>query len=205
MRLVMVLVLVLVPAVAVAEVDARFAQLRDSAEPLVSVSAFVDKYVGDCVSAMLGGSECERNAQAFRRAAHGKKYYVLVTEGTGSVLQMAEMDVRAGRFILNLTPFLAGSSSAITHGAPSRVDASGNLVLPFLRVASTLPDGWSPAMMGRQVQAQGLRLQVVFTVQDLWTLPKKGGGRLRGVKTRFDAVVITDGRTGTQVGAWYAR
>ncbi len=195
----------LVPVVAVAQVDRRFDPLRDNAEPLTSVGAFVDKYVGDCVSAMLGGADCEKNTQGFRRAAKGKKYYLIITEGTANVLQMSEMDNRSGRFILNLTPFFAGSNSAVTHGAPSKVDASGNVVLPFIRIESMLPDGWSPAMMGRQVQAQGLRLQVVFTVQDLWTLPKKGGGKLKGVKAKFDAVVVTDGRTGTQVGAWFAK
>lgn len=195
----------LVPVVAVAQVDGRFDHLRDTAEPLTSVGAFVDKYVGDCASAMMGGTDCERNTQGFRRAANGKKYYLIVSEGTGNVLQVAGVDNRTGRFILNLTPFLSGSSSAVTHGTPSRVDASGNLVLPFIRIESVLPDGWSPAMMARQVQAQGLRMQVVFTVQDLWTLPKKGGGRLKGVKAKFDAVVVTDGRTGTQVGAWFAK
>ena len=199
------LMIALVPAVALGQVDRRFAQLRDNAEPLASVAAFVDRYVGDCLSAMLGGSDCEKNTEGFRRAANGKKYYLIITEGTANVLSMGEMDVRSGRFILNLTPFFAGSNSAVTHGAPSKTDANGNVVLPFIRIESVLPDGWNPAMMGRQVQAQGLRVQVVFTVQDLWTLPKKGGGKLKGVKARFDAVVVTDGRTGTQVGAWFAR
>lgn len=196
--------MVLVPAVALGEVDRRFAQLRDNAEPLASVGAFVDKYVGDCLSPMLGGRDCEKNAEGIRRAANGKKYYLIITEGTSNVLQMGEVDVRSGRFILNLTPFFAGSNSAVTHGAPSKIDANGNVVLPFIRIESVLPDGWNPGMMGRQVQAQALRIQVVFTVLDLWTLPKKGG-KLKGVKARFDAVVVTDGRTGTQVGAWYAK
>lgn len=199
------LLLATVPTAGFSEVDERFARLRDNAEPLASVGAFVDKYVGECTSAVLGGAECARNTEGFRRAANGKKYYLIVTEGTANVLRMGEVDIGSGKFILNLTPLFTGSNSAVTHGTPSKLDGNGNLVLPFIRIESVLPDGWSPAMMGRQVQAQGLRLQVVFTVQDLWTLPKKGGGKVRGVKARFDGIVVTDGRTGTQIGAWYAR
>jgi hypothetical protein len=202
---VIALMAALLPMIGAADTEQRFAQLRDNAEPLASVASFVDRYVGDCVSAMLGGGDCSRNTEAFRRAANGKKYYLIVTEGTANVLQLGEVDIRSGRFVLNLTPFFSGSSSAVTHGAPSKLDANGNVVLPFIRIDSVLPDGWSPAMMARQVQAQSLRIQVVFTVLDLWTLPKRGGGKVRGVKARFDGIVVTDGRTGTQIGTWYAR
>ena len=47
-----------------------------------------------------------------------------------------------------------------------------------------------------------MRLQVVFTPQGLWELPKKGGGKVHGVKVRFDAILVTVGRTGDQVALW---
>jgi hypothetical protein len=46
---------------------------------------------------------------------------------------------------------------------------------------------------------------VVFTPDDVWTLPKKGGGTMKGVKARFDAVLVQVGRTGEVVGTWYAK
>jgi Family of unknown function (DUF6066) len=204
-RALALLVVCLAPVLAWADVDARFARLRDGAEPLSSVGGFVDHYIGDCLSAALGGGECARNAQAFRQAADGKKYYLIITEPSANQLQLSEMDARTGTFILNVTPFLAGSSSAVTHGAPRGTDSAGNPIIPFLRVEGTLPEGWSPAMMARQVQAQALRLQVVFTPQGLWTLPRKGGGQLKGVKARFEGVLVSVGRTGEQIGLWLAR
>lgn len=194
----------LLPALALADADPKFVKLRDQAEPLGTVNAFVEKFVGDCASRMLGGGECEKNAEVFRQGATGKKYYMIVTEGTSSVLSMGEVKMQ-GAFVLNLTPFFPASNMALTHGAPTKTDGDGNPVMPFIRIDSMMPDAWTVAMMARQVQAQGLRVQIVFTPQGVWTLPKKGGGSLKGVKAKFDAVLVTVGRTGETIGAWYAK
>ena len=201
----LIMMLVLIPCVALADADQRFAKLRDQAEAMGAVSAFVEKYVGDCASRMLGGGECEKNAEIFRQGATNKKFYMIITEETSGVLQMGEVKLNNGNFILNLTPFFAASGSAITHGAPSKTDGDGNPVMPFIRIESQLPEGWNPAMMSRQVGSQALRLQIVFTPQGVWSLPKKGGGTMKGVKARFDAVVVTVGRSGDQVGIWFAK
>lgn len=197
-------VVVLIPALALADADQRFAKLRDQAEAMGSVSAFVDKYVGDCASKMMGGGECEKNAEIFRQGATGKKFYMIINEETATVLSMGEVKSN-GQFVLNLTPFFAAAGMAITHGAPAKTDADGNPVMPFIRVDAVLPDNWNPAMMQRQVQGQALRLQIVFTPQGVWTLPKKGGGQLKGVKAKFEAVLVSVGRTGDQVGLWLGK
>jgi hypothetical protein len=189
-------------SVALADTEPRFAKLRDSAEALTSLNSFVEHFVGNCGSALMGGAECEKNAEAFRKAATGKKYFMIVVEDSTSVLQMGE-GIQGG-FILNLTPFFAASDSALTHGAPSKTDSNGNPVMPYIRIESALPEGWNMGMMGRQVQAHALRMQLVFTVQGVWSLPKKGGGTIKGVKTKFDGVVVTVGRTGEAVGSWYS-
>lgn len=201
----MMLITLLLPTLALADVDQRFAKLRDQAEALGAVSSFVEKYVGDCASKLLGGGECEKNAALFRKAATGKKFYMIITEETAGVLSMGEVKMKDGLFVLNLTPFFAASGMAITHGAPTRTDADGNPVMSFIRIDGQLPDGWNPAMMARQVSSQALRLQIVFTPQDVWSLPKKGGGTMRGVKAKFDAVLVSVGRTGDQVGLWTSK
>jgi hypothetical protein len=200
-----VLAALLTPALALADADPRFAKLRDQAEALTSVASFVDRYVGDCESPLLGGAECEKNAEVFRRGATGKKFYMIVIEDSSGALQMGEVNLGQGTFILNLTPFFAGSNSAITHGAPTKTDPSGNPVLPYLRIPAVLPEGWNPGLMARQVQSRALRMQVVFTPQGVWSLPKKGGGQVRGVRAKFEAVLVTIGRTGEQVGLWVNR
>ncbi|MBL8914830.1 MAG: hypothetical protein JNM17_29265 [Archangium sp.] len=197
----LMLAVAILPSLALADGDPRFTKLRDQAEAMGAISAFVEKYVGDCASKMLGGGECEKNAEVFRQGSTGKKFYMIITEETSTVLSMGEIQMQ-GKFILNLTPFFAASGMALTHGAPSRTDADGNPVMPFIRIDSNLPDGWNPAMMARQVQGQALRLQIVFTPQGVWSLPKKGGGTMKGVKAKFDAIVVSVGRTGEQVGIW---
>lgn len=197
----LMLAVAILPSLALADADPRFAKLRDQAEAMGAISAFVEKYVGDCASKMLGGGECEKNAEVFRQGATGKKFYMIITEETSTVLSMGEIKMQ-GQFVLNLTPFFAASGMALTHGAPSRTDADGNPVMPFIRIDSNLPDGWNPAMMARQVAGQALRLQIVFTPQAVWSLPKKGGGTMKGVKAKFEAIVVSVGRTGEQVGIW---
>lgn len=192
----------LLASTAFADVDPRFAKLRDQAEPLGALSAFIEKYVGDCGSKMMGGGECEKNAEIFRQGATGKKLYMIITEETSQVLSMAEVK-RDGEFVLNLTPFFPASGMALTNGAPTKTDAEGNPVMSFIRIESNMPEGWNPAMMSRQVQAQALRLQIVFTPQGTWSLPKKGGGTIKGIKAKFDAVLVSVGRSGELVGIWF--
>jgi hypothetical protein len=187
---------------AFADADPRFAKLRDSADALSSLGGFLDKYVGDCGSVLEGGSECAKNAEAFRKAANGHKFYMILTEDSTSVLSVGGFNPTAGEVSFNLTPFFPGSNSAITMGSPTKTDASGNPVLPFLTFKGSMPDGWNVQMMNRQVQSRNMRLQVVFTPQGVWELPKKGGGKIRGVKAKFDAILVTVGRTGDQVGLW---
>lgn len=200
----LVVPLLLLSTVALADVDPRFAKLRDQAEPLGALGAFIEKYIGDCGSRLMGGADCEKNAEAFRSSATGKKFYMIVTEGTSGVLQMGEMK-RAGEFVLNFTPFFSGSGMALTHGAPTKTDAEGNPVMSFIRIDANLPENWNPAMMARQVQAQSLRIQIVFTPQGVWSLPKKGGGTIKGIKAKFDAVLVSVGRSGEPVGLWLAK
>ncbi|MHB8874428.1 MAG: DUF6066 family protein [Myxococcaceae bacterium] len=194
----------LIPALAAADVHPKFAKLRDAAEPLGGLGQFIDGYVGDCLSAAMGGSECQQNAAAFRQKATGKKYFMIITEDAASMIQMGTYNPR-GEFTLNVTPFFAAAGSALTHGAPSRTDGNGNPVLPFLTVKGTIPEGGNASTISRMTTMRVLRLQVVFTPQGLWTLPKKGGGKITGVKAKIEAILVTVGRTGEQIGLWTAR
>ena len=190
------------PMLARADVDPKFARLRDTAEALSSWGAFLDKYVGDCGPISEGGADCVKNAEAFRKSANGKKFYMILTEDSTAVLSMGAFNPKGGEVTFNLTPFFPGSNSAITHGAPTKTDANGNPVLPFITFQGTLPDSWNVQMMARQVGARQMRLQLVFSPQGMWELPKKGGGKIRGVKAKLEAVLVTVGRTGEQVALW---
>jgi len=198
------LALAFLPALALADVDPKFAKLRDSAEPVGGLGQFIESYTGDCLSDAMGGSECKANAAAFRQKATGKKYVMIITEDAASMISMGTYDPR-GEFTLNVTPFFAAAGSALTQGAPTRTDAAGNPVLAYIKVNGKVPEGGNAGSVSRQVSMRALRLQVVFTPQGVWTLPKKGGGKTTGVKARIDAMLVTVGRTGEQMGLWFGR
>ncbi len=186
------------------EGDDRFEKLKAQSKTMGAASAFTEKYVGDCAPKIAGGAECEQNAQAFRQSATGKKFFLMVPEATGRTLQMGSSE-SDGSFTLNMVPFLSTAGSAITHGAPSKTDAAGNPIMPFIRIEGQLPTAWNAGMMARQVASQALRLEIILTPQGLWSLPKRGGGAIKGVNARFEAIRVSVARTGEQVGLWVAK
>jgi hypothetical protein len=137
-----------------AEDDTRFTKAKEGAEPLASLGAFLVKYLTDCGPPSGEAQECKRNAEAFRTHVNGKKQYTVVDEESAQ-LQVA--NVRGDSFTFNLTPFFAASNSAITLGAPSRTDASGNPVIPFLAIEGKSPEAMSPQMIGRLAGGGDLR------------------------------------------------
>lgn len=184
-----------------ADADPKFAKLRDSAEAIEGLGNFLDKYVGDCGTDV----DCKKNTETFRSAANGKKFYMIITEDSVNNLQMASYDPGAQTFLMNLTPFFPASNSAITGGAPTRTDANGNPVLPFMTIKGVVAEGGNAQSVARMISMKTLRLQIIFSPQGLWTLPKKGKEKITGVKAHIDAILVTVGRTGEQVGLYLAK
>jgi hypothetical protein len=57
--------------------------------------------------------------------------------------------------------------------------------------------------MARFIGMRALRLQIVFTPQEVWALPKKEkGAKMYGVKARIDGMLVTVGRTGEELAFW---
>jgi hypothetical protein len=93
----------------------------------------------------------------------------------------------------------------VTEGAPTRTDAKGNPVLPYLTLKGTPPEGVEVDTIERWISMRGLQIQVVFTPLGLWQLPKKSGGKISGVKARINALLVTVGRTGQAVALYSPR
>jgi hypothetical protein len=101
-----------------------------------------------------------------------------------------------------LTPFFAAGPYALTHGAPKQTDAVGNPLLPLLTLRGKATGDLDALRLQRLIAGRELRVEVVFTPQDVWTLPRKRGEKIRGVKSRIDALQVTNGRTGEVIGSW---
>ncbi len=191
----------LLPALALADVDPRFVKLRDAAQPMGGLSAFLDKYIGECDD-FFAGATCKANAESFRKAYTGKRMYMIVTEDVATMLSPGPYAPTTGEYVIHLTPFFAAGKYALTHGAPKKTDPQGNPVMPLISVSGTIPLGWNAMRFTSLFRNQALRAQIIFSPRSVWTLPKKGGGRLHGVEAQIEAVLITEGRTGEQLGLW---
>jgi hypothetical protein len=197
----LVTVALLLPALAVADVDPRFARLRDAAEPLGGLSAFLSRYIGQCAD-MFATSDCRTKADAFRKNYRGKKLYMIVDEDVVNMVSLSAYQPVTGDFVINILPFFPAGSYALTHGTPKKTTAAGNPILPQLTVSGRAPTEWNGQYFSRLFTSQSIRVQVVFTPLDIWSLSKPAGGKIYGVSGRLEAVLLTEGRTGVEMGLW---
>jgi hypothetical protein len=195
------LALLVVPTLALADADPRFAKLRDESEPLGGLGTFLEKYVGECDGALVD-PQCKAQAEAFRKKYTGKRLYMIVTEDDATMLSAGDFNPGTNDYTINITPFFAGGKYGLSHGAPKKTDGQGNPVMTYLTVSGTAPNHWNGGTFQRFFSSRGVRAQVVFTPQGVWSLPKKGGGKILGVNARVEAVLVTEGRTGNNMGLW---
>nr|WP_075006265.1 DUF6066 family protein [Stigmatella aurantiaca] len=191
----------LLPAFAHADVDPRFARLRDTAEPLGGLGAFLDRYIGECGS-LFASSDCRTKADAFRKHYRGKRMYMIVTEEVATMVAPGAYQPNTGHFSVHITPVFPGGRYALTDGTPKKTDAEGTPVVPALTVTGTSPRGWNGGVFSRLFSSQGVRVQVIFTPMDIWTLTQPSGGKTFGVAARIEAILVTEGRTGQELGLW---
>ena len=110
----------------------------------------------------------------------------------------------SGEYTVNIAPLFAASGYAVTHGAPKKTDSAGNPIVNVVHAKGKLSEGWRAQDFIRLFATRGLRAQVIFSPQGVWSLPKKGGGKQYGVKAKVEAVLVTIARTGEPVALWMA-
>jgi len=201
MRSIISLAILCLSFAASAEGSARFDKLRAGAQTLSALGPFLEKYVGECPD-LASRAECKANAAAFRRESNGQRFYMLLGEDSATMLAAGRSDSRKNEITLNITPFFPAGPYALTLGAPGRTDASGNPVMPLVYVRAQIPEGQTDASVARLVATRALRLQVVFSPQEVWTLSKKGGGKILGVRAKIEAMRISIGRSGDELAVW---
>ncbi|MET0403662.1 MAG: DUF6066 family protein [Cystobacter sp.] len=199
-----ILAALLLPSLALADVDPRFGRLRDQAEPLGSLSAFLDKYVGEC-SGLFSGIGCRDAAEAFRKQYEGKRLYMIVGENVATMARPGPYEPGSGNYVVEITPSFPGGPYVLTQGAPAQLGADDRPLLPPLRVTGTTPEGWSATDFMRLFSSRQVRIQLVFAPQAIWGLERKqGSGKLYGVAIRVEAMLLTNARTGDTLGLWFA-
>jgi hypothetical protein len=195
------LLLLLTAPLAWADVDPRFAALRDKAEPLAGLGLFLENFVGEC-EAGAAGAACRHKAEAFRQKAMAGSHYMILNESELSILSPGRFVPATGEYEIHLTPVFSGAGLALTEGAPLKLDKAGNPVVPLLTVKGTLPDNWTTPMFHNLFSRRGIRVQVVFTPTGPWRLAGPGGKPVQGVRARLEGVLFTEARTGQPLGLW---
>jgi hypothetical protein len=184
-----------------ADVDARFAELRDKARPLGGLGMFLEGYVGMCGDALLG-KDCATRAEAFRAKATNVPHYMILHEGQVGILAPGAYVPATGEYEIHITPLFSDAGLALTEGIPLKLDPHGNPVLPVLTVRGKLNGNWNAGMFMNLFSRRGLRVQVIFTPLGTWSLSGPKGKKVHGVKARIDGLLITEARTGDQMGLW---
>jgi hypothetical protein len=194
---------VLLAQVSLARADNKtFAQWRDKARPVESLSQFLSSFVGDCESEILTGSkECQSKVDAFRKESLSNAYYVILGEDATKMVQVKGFNPQTHEFEFALTPLFDAAGYALTHGQPTHTDAEGNAVLPLMKMVGKLSDETTPMDVDRLFKTGQVRLQVVFRPMGIWRLPRKDkkGAFFEGVKSQFLAVRLSDARSGNEL------
>jgi hypothetical protein len=183
--------------------DPAFASVRQSAEPLSSLGAFLDKYVGECNEAI--GAECKNQAARFRAQSNGKSFLITLSDEAVNMVSLGRYQSASRDFEVRITPFFGAGGYALTQGAPHRSDGQGNPLLPFVVVRARLGEQWSPDRFQRLFSNHQLRMEVVFRPQAVWKLPKKKGGKKLGVAARLQGIKVVESRSGELVATWLGR
>jgi hypothetical protein len=179
------------PAAALA--DPRFEALRAQAEPLDSLPGFASRYVGSCKDP-LERAACEQNVRAARRALDGRLFATVIAERARELIRVER---RASGLRFLLTPFVDADGLALTHGEP-RLDARGRPTINYLILDS--PPGIDEAMVEAALRTGRVELEILFRPEAAFKLARKGADRsYEGVRARFAAVRLVDGRTGAEI------
>ena len=121
----LVLALALVaPRLALAEAPPAFAKLRDQAQPVESLAAFLSRYVGTCTD-IEERATCLANARRARNELANKSYYVMLDSDACHMLKGGAFNPANREYTIEMTPFFEGGGLALTDGAPKSQDSQG--------------------------------------------------------------------------------
>jgi hypothetical protein len=175
-----------------------FDDLAARAQRLDSLEPFLARYVGRCAD-RFERATCTKNAAAARKEISGKTFAVRVPDAA----QLVRPSLEHGSFVLLVTPFVDGGGGiALTHGAPTRQDASGHPLVSLVPVRGKLPPGTLEMEFQTPFRTGAIELDVVFRPEKPWKLKRKGEpGDVEGVAARFLGVRVLDARTGKEIAS----
>lgn len=195
-RIVSTLVVLLTASFARRAPAQDLASFFERAERLEQLDPFLERVIGRCLDPYAKAA-CESAATSARKNAAEKVFVVKVSDAT----PLIRPEIDGDRYVLLLTPFLDGGGFALTNGAPLAQDKNGNPVVKLLPIRGRLPPGALGLEFLSPFRTGAVELEVVFRPTNAWKLPKKGGGFVQGLGSKFLAVRLFDARTGKEIAA----
>ncbi|HVP66240.1 MAG TPA: DUF6066 family protein [Anaeromyxobacteraceae bacterium] len=195
--LVIALTVVLAAAPEPSRAEEPFDAIRRQAQPLESLAAFLERYIGSCRD-IYTRADCERNVASARRAFQGKKLVARVGDGAAELVRARS---GGGRFRIEFVPFIDGGGLALTHGAPLRQDDRGRPIIGLVVLQGELPPSVGDLEFQSPFRTGNVEMEVVFEVQGTWKMKRRDGGFYEGVKARFLALRLVDPRTGAEIAS----
>jgi hypothetical protein len=183
--------------------DAHFDALKGTAETYEGgLAGFLETYTGDC-GETPSTSQCRQKAETFQKSVKGKHYYALVHEDAAGMVSFSSVGTAGSDFTVLVTPFFPGGAHAFTTQAPKKTDSRGNPIFPNLSLPGVLPEGETVDSVERLFRRRDVRVELIFSPEGFWTLPRKGGPPLTGCRGRLEALLVTTS-TGTVLAHYEA-
>lgn len=200
MRFLVTILVLCITFMARAEAPAAFVKLRDRSQPVESLTAFLERFVGSCSSLTESSATCMANARKARAELSGRLFYLILDTNSAQMLTAGPYNPATRQIRLDLTPFFEAGGLALTDGEPTGQDTHGQPRIQRMPLMVTLPDDWMPMDMERLLRSQNIRIHLVFKALGIWNMPNKSGGnKMEGVKAKFLAVRLTNARTGDEI------
>jgi hypothetical protein len=199
----MAAVVLLCPALSRADGAKNFAEWRDKAQPVESLSQFLSDFIGSCDASVLDKKECVAKVEAFRKQALGRAYYVILGEDAQKMVAPKGFNPQTHEQEFALTPFFEGSGFALTAGQPSHVDSEGHPIVPLMRMTTKFNESITHEKIEHEFSTGEVKVQLVFRPKAVWKLPRKDkkGAFYEGVKADFLAIRLSDARSGTELAS----
>ena len=187
---------VILPRLAWAEAPKAFANLRDAAQPVESLTAFLSRFVGTCTD-IEERAACLTNARKARNELVGKSFYVILDRDSTRMFKGGSFNPANREYTIEMTPFFEAGGLGLTNGEPKGQDSEGRPRIQIEPILMTLPVDVLPMDMERLLRTQNVKVHLVFKPLGLWSLPAKSGGpKMDGVNAKFLAVRLTNARDG---------
>jgi len=188
----------LLPSLARAEAPKAFANLRDAAQSVESLAAFLSRFVGTCTD-IEERAACLANSRKARNELAGKSFHVILDREATRMLKGGSFNPATREYTIEMTPFFEAGGLGLTNGEPKGQDSEGRPRIQIEPIRTTLPPDLLPMDMERLLRTQNVKIHLVFKALGVWSLPGKGSDKIEGVKARFQAVRLTAARNGDEV------